>query len=110
MMMMMAIWWVGKKNTQGQAGSLEEIPPEPPDGRNHSQKFLPIRNLVASGGGIIPEVNRDGRDHSRIFLLNPSGKRYHSRKFLLDRKLVAPGGGKNTGQAVYSADRGTNWP
>ena len=69
-----------------------------------------IPDLVACGGGTTPEIHRDGRDHSLKFLLNPSDERNHSWEFLLDRKLVAPGGGKNTGQAVYSADRRTNWP
>ena len=59
---------------------------------------------------VVWQKSRDRRDHSGTFLPNPSGKRYHSWKFLLDRKLVAPGGGKNTGQAVDSADRRTNRP
>ena len=69
-----------------------------------------IPDLVACGGGTIPGIHRDGRDHSQKFLLNPSDERNHTWQFLLDRKLVAPGGGKNTGQAVYSAERRTPSP
>ena len=68
--------------------------PNPSGERDHSLKFLSDRKLVACGGGTIPEIHRDGRDHSQKFLLNPSDERNHLWQFLLDRKLVAPGGGK----------------
>ena len=76
----------GSAKKKGRAESLEEIPPEPSDGRNHSTKFLLYECFLRARAETLeefPPVPSDGR--------NPS------KKFLLYGNLVACGGGSNAG-------------
>ena len=114
-----ACWWVGKK--KGRAESLEEIPPEPSDGRNHSTKLLlngPGRNhskkflLYPRMGGITqrnPSCTNvflgPGRKHLKNFLLYPRMGGIPQRNSSCTETSWPGGGGNNTGNGGQTGPR-----
>ena len=115
-----ACWWVGKKK-KGRAESLEEIPPEPSDGRNHSTKFFlngPGRNhskkflLYPRMGGITqrnPSCTNvflgPGRKHLKNFLLYPRMGGIPQRNSSCTETSWPGGGGNNTGNGGQTGPR-----
>jgi hypothetical protein len=111
----------GSAKKKGRAESLEEIPPEPSDGRNHSTKFLlngPGRNhskkflLYPRMGGITqrnPSCTNvflgPGRKHLKNFLLYPRMGGIPQRNSSCTETSWPGGGGNNTGNGGQTGPR-----